>query len=255
MTRADGREPHQLRGGALQTGFLAMHPANCLVRAGNTWVLCAASVREQVPPFLEGKGRGWVTAEYSMLPASSPTRVARERQASGRTQEISRLVGRSLRAAVNLDALGPRTITVDCDVLQADGGTRTAAVTGGFVALVLTLRQLLQAGLVAPSALRCAVAAVSVGVVDGVPVVDLPYEEDVRAAMDMNVVMTDSGELVEVQATAEGAPCSRATFGTLLDLAAGAIKELLGAQRAALDGRSPTSAADDSTLPQEPDRG
>jgi ribonuclease PH len=144
---------------------------------------------------------------------------------------------------------------VDCDVLQADGGTRTAAVTGGFVALVLALRQLLQAGLVAPSALRCAVAAVSVGVVDGVPLVDLPYEEDVRAEMDMNVVMTDLGELVEVQATAEGAPCSRQTFGALLDLAAGAIKELLAAQRAALDGPSPASAADDATPAEEAARG
>ena len=252
MTRADGREPHQLRSGALQAGFLPMHPANCLVRAGNTWVLCAASLREQVPPFLEGKGRGWVTAEYSMLPASSPNRVGRERQASGRTQEISRLIGRSLRAAVDLDALGPRTITVDCDVLQADGGTRTAAVTGGFVALVLGLRHLLQAELVGPNALRHAVAAVSVGIVDGVPVVDLPYDEDVRAEMDMNVVMTDAGELVEVQATAEGAPCSRESFGALLDLAEAGIRELLAAQRSVLDSANEAPPTASATPPEPP---
>ncbi len=234
MPRADGREPHQLRGGSLHAGFLPMHPANCLVIAGNTWVLCTASVREQVPPFLEGRNRGWVTAEYSMLPGSTPERTPRERQASGRSQEISRLIGRSLRAAVDLDALGPRTITVDCDVLQADGGTRTAAVTGGYVALVLAIRRLEAAGLVPPGVIKRAVAAVSVGVVDGTPVLDLPYHEDARADVDMNVVMTDAGELVEVQATAEGIPCSRETFDQLLDLARVGIAELLQAQRVAL---------------------
>jgi ribonuclease PH len=236
MSRADGRRPDQLRELRLETAFLPQHPANCLVRAGNTWVLCAASARESVPPFLEGRGRGWVTAEYSMLPPSSPERVARERQASGRSQEISRLIGRSLRATLDMAALGPRSITIDCDVLQADGGTRTAAVTGGYVALALAVRHLERAGLVEGGVLRHAVAAVSVGVVDGVPVLDLPYQEDVRAAMDMNVVMTDAGELVEVQATAEGAPCSRAAFGALLDLAATGIGELLAAQRAVLAG-------------------
>jgi ribonuclease PH len=234
MSRADGRRPDQLRDLRLEVGFLPQHPANCLVRAGNTWVLCAASVREQVPPFLEGRGRGWVTAEYSMLPPSSPERVARERQASGRSQEISRLIGRGLRPAQGIVARSPPTKTKEFDVLQADGGTRTAAVTGGYVALALAVRTLERAGLVEGGVLRHAVAAVSVGVVDGVPVLDLPYHEDVRAEMDMNVVMTAAGELVEVQATAEGAPCSRAAFGILLDLAAAGIEELLAAQRAAL---------------------
>ncbi|HEY7063221.1 MAG TPA: ribonuclease PH [Chloroflexota bacterium] len=234
MSRADGRAPDQLRPVRLQTGYLPLHPANCLVTMGNTWVLCAATVREQVPPFLEGRNRGWVTAEYSMLPPSTPDRVPRERQASGRSQEISRLVGRSLRAPVDMALLGPRTITVDCDVLQADGGTRTASVTGGYVALALAVRQLAAAGLADARALRCAVAAVSVGVLDGVAVLDLPYQEDARADMDMNVVMTDAGDLIEVQATAEGAACPRATFTALLDLAADGIRDLLHAQRAVL---------------------
>jgi ribonuclease PH len=234
MTRADGRAPDQLRPSQLQPGFLPQHPANCLARMGSTWVLCAATVREDVPPFLVGRNRGWVTAEYSMLPPSTPDRVPRERQAGGRTQEISRLVGRSLRAAVDMSLLGPRTITVDCDVLQADGGTRTASVTGGYVALVLAIRQLAAAGLAEPAALRCAVAAVSAGLLDGVPVLDLPYQEDARADMDLNVVMTDRGELVEVQATAEGLPCPRDTFTTLLDLAASGIRDLLIAQQRAL---------------------
>ncbi len=238
MTRADGRAANELRPVRLQPGYIPVHPANCLAQMGQTWVLCAASVREQVPPFLEGRGRGWVTAEYSMLPASSPERIPRERQAGGRTQEISRLIGRSLRAVVDPVRLGPRTITVDCDVLQADGGTRTAAVTGGYVALALAIRGLHTAGLAPSDALVRAVAAVSVGIVDGVAVLDLPYREDSRAAMDMNVVMTDAGELVEVQATAEGAPCGRAAFAGLLDLACQGIEELLEAQRAALAGRT-----------------
>jgi len=234
MPRVDGRAPDQLRPVHLQPGYLPLHPANCLVQTGNTWVLCAATVREQVPPFLEGRGRGWVTAEYGMLPPSSSERIARERQASGRTQEISRLVGRSLRAAVDMVRLGPRSITIDCDVLQADGGTRTASVTGGYVALALALRQLEVVGLAEPGALVRAVAAVSVGLVDGELLLDLPYVEDSRAAVDMNVVMTDAGEYVEVQATAEGAPCPPEAFQGLLSLASGGIQQLLAAQRAAL---------------------
>ncbi len=237
MPRADGRAPDQLRPLRLQPGYLPLHPANCLVQTGNTWVLCAATAREQVPPFLEGRGRGWVTAEYGMLPASSPERIGRERQASGRTQEISRLVGRSLRAAVDLVALGPRSITVDCDVLQADGGTRTAAVTGGYVALALAIRQLETAGLIERGALVRAVAAVSVGLVDGQLLLDLPYVEDSRAEVDMNVVMTDAGEYVEVQATAEGAPCPADAFQALLALAGGGIRQLLAAQQQALAPR------------------
>jgi len=234
MPRADGRAPDQLRPVRLQPGYLPLHPANCLIQTGNTWVLCAATVREQVPPFLEGRGRGWVTTEYSMLPASSTDRVPRERQAGGRTQEISRLVGRSLRSAIDMVALGPRSITVDCDVLQADGGTRTASVTGGYVALALAIRQLEDAGLIQPGALRRAVAAVSVGLVGDELLLDLPYVEDSRAEVDMNVVMTDAGEYVEVQATAEGAPCPADAFERLLALAGHGMTQLLDAQRAAL---------------------
>ncbi|HUS17987.1 MAG TPA: ribonuclease PH [Chloroflexia bacterium] len=234
MTRRDGRAPNELRPVRLQTGYLPLHPANCLIQMGQTWVLCAATVRESVPPFLEGRGRGWTTAEYSMLPASSPERVARERQASGRSQEISRLIGRSLRSVLDLGRLGPRTINIDCDVLQADGGTRTASVTGGYVALALAVRHLAAAGLAPLDTLTRAVAAISVGLVDEQVVLDLPYEEDSRAEMDMNVVMTDSGDLVEVQATAEGAPCPRATFDSLLALAGDGIGELLAAQRQVL---------------------
>ncbi len=241
MKRADGREPQHLRWGRLHPGFLPQHPFNCLITAGNTWVLCAATLKAEVPTFLQGQERGWVTAEYSMLPASTLERVPRERQTGGRSQEISRLIGRSLRAAVDLKALGARSITVDCDVLQADGGTRTAAVTGGYVALALLVRALEGAGLVGPGVLRRAVAAVSVGVVDGVPMLDLPYGEDSRAEIDMNVVMADDESLVEVQATAEGAPCPRATFDALLDLAAGGIRELLAAQQSALH---PSAARD-----------
>jgi ribonuclease PH len=238
MPRADGRAPDELRPVRLQPGYLPLHPSNCLVQTGNTWVLCAATVREQVPPFLEGRGRGWVTAEYSMLPPSTTDRVPRERQAGGRTQEISRLVGRSLRSAMDMVALGPRSITIDCDVLQADGGTRTAAVTGGYVALALAIRQLEGAGLVQTGALRRAVAAVSVGLVGDELLLDLPYVEDSRAEVDMNVVMTDAGEYVEVQATAEGAPCPAAAFERLLALAGQGITQLLVAQRAALGGGS-----------------
>ena len=237
MTRADGRATNELRPVRLQPGYLPQHPANCLIQMGNTWVLCAASVRESVPPFLEGRGRGWVTAEYAMLPASSPDRVGRERQSSGRSQEISRLLGRSLRAVVDPVRLGPRTLTLDCDVLQADGGTRTAAVTGGYVAVALAVRNLAAAELAPADTLLRAVAAVSVGIVDGVPLLDLPYREDSRADVDMNVVQTEAGELIEVQATAEGAPCPRPAFDALLDLADQGIATLLAAQGAALDER------------------
>ncbi|MBX5492627.1 MAG: ribonuclease PH [Chloroflexi bacterium] len=244
MSRPDGREPTVLRPVRLVPGYLPLHPANCLIQMGQTWVLCAASVRDQVPPFLLGQGQGWVTAEYGMLPASSRERIARERQASGRTQEISRLIGRSLRAAVALPLLGERTITVDCDVLQADGGTRTAAITGGYVALALALHQLVAQALVPPEVLRRAVAAVSVGIVEGEPRLDLPYAEDARAELDMNVVMSDAGELVEVQATAEGAPCTREQLDSLLDLAARGIAELLQAQRDALTAAVPRASSD-----------
>lgn len=233
MTPRQGRGPAELRPVTIVPRFLPRHPANCLIRCGDTWVLCAASVASSVPPFLEGKGQGWCTAEYSMLPGASAVRVPRERQAGGRSQEISRLIGRSLRAALDLAALGTRTITVDCDVLQADGGTRTAAITGGYVALALALRQLAAEG-VPDAALRHAVAAVSVGIVDDELRLDLDYAEDSSAAMDVNVVMTSAGEIVEVQGTAEGRPIGRADLDRLLDLAAAGIRDLLTLQAQAL---------------------
>ncbi|MGE5617641.1 MAG: ribonuclease PH [Sphingomonadaceae bacterium] len=244
MSRIDGRAMDQLRPVELIPGYLELHPASCLIRMGRTWVLCAASVEEKVPPFLDGKGQGWVTAEYAMLPASTDRRTPRERQASGRSQEISRLIGRCLRAAVDLRSLGPRTITVDCDVLQADGGTRTASITGGYVALALALRQLESSGLVATSPIRKAVAAVSAGVVDGDPMLDLDYSEDCRADADLNVAMNEAGEMVEVQGTAEGYPFARTVLHQLLDLSRKGIDELLEAQRVAL------SLA--PTMPEEP---
>jgi ribonuclease PH len=225
-----------------------------LITQGETAVLCNATVEERLPPWmskipaggLRANGdRGWVTAEYSMLPRSTLSRTARETTPGARTQEIRRLIGRSLRAAVRLDLLGRRQIIVDCDVLQADGGTRTAAVTGGYVALALALQNLIAAGIVPPEVLLSPVAAVSVGVVDGEPLLDLCYEEDLRAEVDMNVVMipptalaeqgsTGEGRFVEIQGTAEGKPFDRATLNRLLDLAAAGIGELLAAQQAAL---------------------
>ena len=234
MARADGRMADEMRPVELIPGFLELHPASCLVKMGRTWVLCAASVEEKVPPFLEGKGQGWVTAEYSMLPASTEKRTPRERQAGGRTQEISRLIGRSLRASVDLRLLGPRTITVDCDVVQADGGTRTASVNGGYVVLALALRELEARGLVERSQLRRAVAAVSAGVVDGDLLLDLDYSEDSRADADLNLVMSDAGELVEIQGTAEGDPFAHTVLQRLVELCGNGIHLLLEHQRRAL---------------------
>jgi ribonuclease PH len=204
---------------------------------GRTWVLCAASVEEKVPPFLEGREQGWVTGEYAMLPASTDRRTPRERQAGGRSQEISRLIGRALRAAVDLKMLGPRTVTVDCDVIQADGGTRTASITGGYVALALALRQLEARGLLKATPLRKAVAAVSVGVVDGELLLDLDYGEDSRADADLNVVMNEVGDLVEVQGTAEGDPFGQSVLQKLVELSDRGIGDLLKAQRRALGDR------------------
>jgi ribonuclease PH len=205
-----------------------------LIKCGDTWVLCAASVEEKVPSFLEGKGLGWVTAEYGMLPRSTHTRSGR--QTGGRGQEIQRLIGRALRGVVDRRALGPRTITLDCDVLLADGGTRTASISGGWLALALAIDGLRRKNLVAADAgiLGEPLAAVSVGIVDGEPRLDLCYAEDARAEVDMNVVMTESGKLIEVQGTAEGAPFSRRELDALLDLAAAGIAELCRRQRAAL---------------------
>jgi ribonuclease PH len=233
MTRADGRRPDELRLLELDTGFLEQPDGSVLFSQGKTRVLCTASVSENIPRWLRGSGKGWLTAEYSMLPASTGERTDREAargKQGGRTVEIQRLIGRSLRAVADLEALGERTVHLDCDVLQADGGTRCAAISGAYVAARSALDRF---GL--SRALRDSVAAVSVGIVDGVPLLDLAYEEDSRAEVDMNVVMTGAGELVEVQATAEATPFTREELDALLDLATGGIDELVSAQRAALE--------------------
>ncbi|NTV63124.1 MAG: ribonuclease PH [Oscillochloris sp.] len=235
MARHDGRLPGELRVIEIIPGYAPYAEGSALISCGNTRVLCVASVEEQVPGWLRGQKRGWVTGEYALLPRSTHTRTRRERAgASGRTQEIQRLIGRALRAAVNLEALGERVITVDCDVIQADGGTRTAAITGGYVALALALRKLQADGLIGADPLLRAVAAVSVGIVGGQLLLDLDYREDSHADLDCNVVQTASGAFVEVQGTAEGEPVERAQFDALLDLAGHGISRLLAAQRIAL---------------------
>ena len=239
MTRHDGRAPDQTRPVTITRNWLDHAEGSVLVEFGRTRVLCAASFTEGVPRWLKGQGRGWVTAEYAMLPRATNTRSDRESvkgRIGGRTHEISRLLGRSLRAVIDLRALGENTIILDCDVLQADGGTRTAAVTGAYVALADAVTQARRLGLVDADdePLTGSVAAVSVGVVDGEPVLDLDYVEDADADTDMNVVMTGDGRFVEVQGTAEGEPFDRAVLGRLLDLAAVGCTQLAAAQRAAL---------------------
>ena len=235
--RPSGRQPDQLRFVRITRQFTRHAEGSVLVEFGDTRVLCTASVEESLPGFLRGKGQGWVTAEYGMLPRATHTRTAREAakgKQSGRTQEIQRLIGRSLRAITDLKLLGERQITLDCDVLQADGGTRTAAITGACVALHDAIRQLLASGKLTQNPLRDFVAAVSVGIVNGVPVLDLDYPEDSSCDTDMNVVMTGSGGIVEVQGTAEGPPFSRAELDALLALAQDGIAQLVAAQRLAL---------------------
>lgn len=233
MTRIDGRSPIQLRPVRLVVDYLDYAEGSVLIEAGKTRALCTASVEEKVPPFLEGKGQGWVTAEYSMLPRSTHTRSAREREGrvSGRTQEIQRLIGRSLRAAVDMKALGPRTITLDCDIIQADGGTRTASITGAYVALHRACSLLVKRGLIPVHPVRTAVAAISVGVVGGEILLDLCYAEDSQAEVDFNVVMTAEHEFIEVQGTGEGGVFSRSTMDNLIGLAEQGITELLALQR------------------------
>ena len=236
-TRPSKRRPDELRAVSLRRGYTRHAEGSVLVEFGDTRVLCTASVEEKVPPFLRDRGQGWVTAEYGMLPRSTHTRTDREAargRQSGRTLEIQRLIGRSLRAVTDLELLGERTVTIDCDVIQADGGTRTAAITGGCVALYDALSTLEQRGLVKIHPARDFVAAVSVGVYDGVPVLDLDYAEDSACDTDMNVVMTASGGFVEVQGTAEGAPFTRAQLDALLELARGGIAELVGRQKQSL---------------------
>lgn len=234
--RSDGRAADALRPVRLEPRYLELHPASCLVRFGRTWVLCTASVEERVPPFLEGTGRGWVTGSYAMLPGSVPGRIEPARNVGGRSEEIARLIGRSLRVAYDPLALGPRMITIDCQVVQADGGTRTAAISGGYVALALALRDLKRRGVIADDRPPRQVAAISVGVVGGQLMLDLAQQEDSRADADINVVMAAGAGLVEVQGTAERAPFTRAQLEVLLDLAERGMRQLFELQRAALAG-------------------
>jgi len=235
--RPSNRLPAQLRDVRITRNYTCHAEGSVLIEFGNTKVLCTASVEENVPPFLRGKGEGWVTAEYGMLPRSTHTRMAREAakgKQSGLTQEIQRLIGRSLRAVVDMKALGERQITIDCDVLQADGGTRTASITGACVALHDALQGLIAAGKLSASPLKDWVAAVSVGMFEGTPVLDLDYPEDSACDTDMNVVMTGSGGFVEVQGTAEGAPFARSELDSLLALADQGIQQLVALQKQAV---------------------
>lgn len=236
--RVDGRTPGEIRPVRIETGFVRQALGSALIEAGNTRVVCTAAIEEKVPSFLENTGQGWLTAEYGMLPGSSPQRIAREAargRPGGRTLEIQRLIGRSLRCVIDLAKIGARTIWVDCDVIEADGGTRTLSITGAYVALVLAVRKLVQTGQISENPVHGAVAAVSAGIVGGVPMVDLCYAEDSRAEVDMNFVMTDRGEFVELQGTAEGRhPFSRSQLNDLTDLAWGGIQQLLQAQRQVL---------------------
>jgi ribonuclease PH len=237
MPRPSGRAPDEMRRIVLEPGAAKYAEGSCLARFGDTHVLCAATVEEKVPPFLRNTGSGWITAEYGMLPRSTHTRTEREAsrgRQTGRTQEIQRLIGRSLRAVINLKALGERQIRIDCDVLQADGGTRTAAITGSYVALSLALRGLVEKETLAASPLADAVAAVSCGIAQGVPVLDLDYAEDSAADADANFVLTGAGGIVEVQATAEKTVFAEPEFMELLRLARKGIGELLALQRKAL---------------------
>lgn len=238
MSRPSGRQPQQLREISITRQFTCHAEGSVLVSFGNTRVICTASVEEGVPRFLRGQGRGWITAEYGMLPRSTGSRMGREAargKQGGRTVEIQRLIGRSLRAAVDTKRLGEHTITIDCDVIQADGGTRTAAITGSCVALVDALRYLQRQGKINTDPLQQMIASVSVGVVGGVPVLDLDYVEDSGADTDMNVVMTEAGEFIEVQGTAEGQAFSREDLNAMLELAAGGIDELIRQQKEALE--------------------
>jgi ribonuclease PH len=235
--RSDGRADDQLRAVSIEPGYLAFADGSVLIALGRTRVICAATIEDRVPPWMRGRGTGWITAEYAMLPQATPERNQREAtkgRLGGRTHEIQRLVGRALRAVVDLGLLGERSVLIDCDVIGADGGTRTASITGAWVALALALRKHFDPAKAAAWPLRGQIAAVSVGIVDGTPVLDLPYEEDSRAEVDMNVAMTDAGGFVEVQGTAEGEPFSRAQLDGLLGLAEGGIRSLFDAQRDAL---------------------
>jgi ribonuclease PH len=241
MTRADGRAPDQLRPVRMELDFITSATGSVLFEIGSTRVICTAMVEESVPPWMRGRGTGWVTSEYGMLPGSTDQRKQRDAtrgKQDGRTVEIQRLVGRSLRSIVDFAALGERTVWIDCDVIQADGGTRCAAICGGYVAIARAFRKLVYSGSLARTPLTGSVAAISVGIVDGEPLLDLPYAEDSRAEVDMNVVMTGAGELIEVQATAEKTPLGRASLDRMLELAATGIGEIAREQERVLAGPS-----------------
>jgi ribonuclease PH len=237
MKRADGRAYDQLRPIKITTGFQSFAEGSALIELGRTQVICSVSVEERVPAFLKGNGSGWVTAEYAMLPRATVTRSNRESatRISGRSQEIQRLIGRCLRGVTNLSALGERTLIVDCDVIQADGGTRTAAITGAYVALYQACQALTTMGIISSVPLKYGIAATSVGIVHGYMMLDLCYDEDSNAAVDFNVVMTSKGEFVEIQGTAEGKPFSRDSMDSMLSLAAKGIDQLLEAQQLAIN--------------------
>jgi ribonuclease PH len=237
VKRIDGRAGDMLRETSITLNYLQYAEGSVLISQGNTRIICAVTVEDRVPNFLKGQGTGWITAEYAMLPRSTHTRTPRVTSAdknAGRSHEIQRLIGRSLRAAVDMRALGERTITVDCDVLQADGGTRTAAITGGYVALYLALYGLKKKGIVTTLPLKCAVAATSVGIVDREELLDLCYEEDSRASVDFNIVKTNKGEFIEVQGTAEGKPYTKLQIDSLLALADKGIRQLFDIQKMVL---------------------
>ena len=232
--RTDKRQPDEMRPVEIVTGYLVTAEGSALIKVGNTRVLCAASIEDTVPPFLRNSGKGWVTAEYAMLPRATAKRTPREvvkGRPSGRTHEIQRLIGRSLRSVVDMTALGERTVMLDCDVLQADGGTRTASITGAFVALVLALRQLVQFKALKSMPVRDYVAATSVGLLGGTPLLDLCYDEDSRADVDMNVVMTGAGRFIEVQATAEHTPFDDGQMAKMVELARAGIAGLIEMQK------------------------
>jgi ribonuclease PH len=236
FSRHDGRQPDQLRQISFTPDFVQYPEGSVLVSWGNTRVLCNLTIQQGVPNWLTGQGKGWMTAEYALLPRSTHTRTARETKGlKGRTQEIRRLIGRSLRMAVDLSLIGERTLLLDCDVIQADGGTRVASVTGGYVALALGLNPLIREGEIPAQALKTPVAAVSVGILQGQPILDLDYMEDSQADVDLNVVMTSDNRLIEIQGTAEKQPFNRDTLNHMVDLASAGIKEIIASQQACID--------------------
>ncbi|ADL69557.1 ribonuclease PH [Thermoanaerobacterium thermosaccharolyticum] len=237
MKRVDGRDPKSLRPIKITRNFNRYAEGSVLIEVGNTKVICTASIEDKVPPFQKGTGKGWITSEYSMIPRATETRTQREStkgKQSGRTMEIQRLIGRALRAVVDLDALGEKTIWIDCDVIQADGGTRTASITGSFVALVDAMNKLLQKGVISKMPIKSFVAAVSVGIVGDNKLLDLCYLEDCNAHVDMNIVMTDKGEFIEIQGTGEGGPFSKDDFTELLGLAEDGLNKIIEIQKEAL---------------------